>query len=64
VIQKIGRLTDTNFAVVGVAPAGFTGLVIGMQPDFWVPLAMTLTFTRDPHYFTDRNACGFSAPED
>ena len=32
------RLHRGVFTVVGVAPAGFSGLQIGFSPDFWVPL--------------------------
>ncbi len=31
----------------GVAPAGFTGIVIGNEPDMWVPLATTSQITHD-----------------
>ena len=34
-------LNGHPFTVVGVAPAGFTGIRIGVQFDVWVPLAMS-----------------------
>ena len=41
-------LNGTGYTVIGVAPAAFTGILIGMQPDFWAPLAMAPVLTRDP----------------
>ena len=38
----VGSTIDINgvtFAVAGVAPAGFTGLLAGLGPDVWVPFA-------------------------
>ena len=39
----IGRPLTLNgrpFTVVGIAPAGFTGLLAGFAPEFWAPVAM------------------------
>ena len=39
----VGRTLTLNgraFTVIGVAPAGFTGLMAGFTPEFWTPLAM------------------------
>jgi len=39
----VGRelsLNDRRFTVVGVAPAEFTGTVVGFAPDLWVPLSV------------------------
>lgn len=41
-------LNGTGYAIIGVAPAGFTGVLVGMQPDFWAPLAMAPVLARDP----------------
>jgi predicted permease len=38
VIGKTLTLNGGAFTVVGVAPAGFTGLIVGSDPDFWAPL--------------------------
>jgi predicted permease len=49
--QVLGRtmvLNGTGYTIVGVAPAAFTGILIGIQPDFWAPLAMAPTLARDP----------------
>jgi hypothetical protein len=54
----IGRtlvLNGTAFTVIGVAPRDFAGLLIGMEPDFWAPLATQEIFTRDKTRSTDRN---------
>jgi len=55
----IGRtlvLNGTTFTIVGVAPANFTGILIGDQPDFWTPLAMTTAIRRDTHYLESRDS--------
>ena len=54
VLGRSFNLNGTNFTAVGVAPAGFTGVLVGLQPDFWTPLAMTFAFTHDPIYLTSR----------
>ena len=49
--QALGRtivLNGTGYTIVGVAPAAFTGILIGIQPDFWAPLAMAPILARDP----------------
>ncbi len=46
----IGRalvLNGASYTVIGVAPPSFQGILIGSQPDFWAPLAMTPTLIRD-----------------
>jgi predicted permease len=56
VLGKTFNFNGTNFTAVGVAPAGFNGLLIGMGPDFWAPLAMTVAITRDQNFLTSRDA--------
>jgi len=51
VVGQTLSFNGTDFTVIGVAPKGFGGLLAGMQPDFWAPLAMTLVFTHDSSYF-------------
>ncbi|HEY3926866.1 MAG TPA: ABC transporter permease [Candidatus Koribacter sp.] len=53
--QVLGRtivLNGNGYTIVGVAPAAFTGILIGMQPDFWAPLAMAPVLARDPDLMT------------
>ena len=40
VIGKTVTLNGRKFTVIGVAPASFTGLDVGVAPDLWVPMAM------------------------
>jgi len=56
VLGKTFNFNGTNFTVVGVAPAGFGGVLVGIQPDFWTPLAMTPALTHDPNYLTGRQS--------
>ena len=49
-------LNGQRFTVVGVAPADFTGVVIGNMPDFWAPLATAPLFTHDNAYLTSSEA--------
>ena len=56
VIGKTVILDGTAFTVVGVAPAGFTGLMVAMAPDFWAPLAVQERLTHDKRRMTDRDS--------
>jgi predicted permease len=56
VLGKTFNFNGTNFTAVGVAPAGFGGVLVGLQPDFWTPLAMTPALTHDPNYLTSRQS--------
>ena len=52
-------LNGLRFSIVGVAPSGFHGAVRGIQPEFWVPLAMNEHIMPDFamfHITTQRNA--------
>jgi len=40
ILGRIVRINDSPFTVVGVAPAGFMGLMPVVQPALWAPLAM------------------------
>ena len=40
IVGKMLTLNGRDYTVVGVAPAGFTGLVVGFSPDVWTPLGM------------------------
>jgi predicted permease len=47
ILGKTLMLNGMNYSVIGVAPAGFTGLLVGFEPDFWAPTAMVEQITRD-----------------
>jgi len=54
----IGRtlvLNGAAFNVIGVAPTGFDGLLVGSAPDFWAPLTTQEQFTHDKDRLTDRH---------
>ena len=40
VLARTIRIHETSFAVIGVAPPGFSGTSVGQAPDVWVPLMM------------------------
>jgi putative ABC transport system permease protein len=49
-------LNGFSFNVIGVAPKGFAGLLIGVMPDVWVPLMMEPQTRRDPELLARRSA--------
>src|ERR1700677_3287255 len=57
IIGHVLTLNGTSYTIVGVAPSSFTGVLIGTNPDFWAPLAMTPVFTQDAQRLT--NESGF-----
>ena len=40
IVGKALTLNGRDYTVVGVAPAAFTGLVLGFAPDVWTPMGM------------------------
>jgi predicted permease len=56
VVGKRLVLNGTEYRVVGVAPAGFAGLEIAMEPDFWVSVAMVEQIKRDANFLASRNS--------
>src|SRR6266516_3455496 len=56
ILGKALTLNGADFTVVGVAPAGFTGIIVGNQPDFWAPLSATPEFTHDPNFLGNWNS--------
>ena len=55
ILGKPVLLNGTNFTVVGVAPAGFTGMAIGIEPDFWAPLTIAEKIFHDPGRLNSRH---------
>jgi predicted permease len=49
-------LDGEAFTVVGVAPEGFTGSMVGTEPDFWAPLTLQEKFTHDKTRLRSRDA--------
>lgn len=47
IVGKQLVLNGSAYTVIGVAPAGFSGLVVGMAPDFWTPISNTATLVHD-----------------
>src|SRR6267378_3024917 len=47
IVGKTLMLNGANYSVIGVAPAGFTGLLVGFEPDFWAPTTIVEQITRD-----------------
>ena len=43
IVGKNLTLNGRDFTVVGIAPAGFTGLLAGFTPDVWMPVSMQRT---------------------
>ena len=56
VVGKSLLLNGTNFNVIGVAPSGFAGLLVAIEPDFWAPATMVERITRDSGRLTSRQA--------
>ncbi|UWZ84790.1 ABC transporter permease [Occallatibacter riparius] len=57
VVGKTLIMNGTAFTIIGVAPAGFTGLMVGMDPDFWAPLTVMARFRHEvAERFTSRNS--------
>jgi predicted permease len=40
VLGETLELSGVKYSIVGVAPAGFTGTLPGLDPEFWVPVTM------------------------
>jgi len=55
IVGKDIRLNEYPFTVVGVAPAGFDGDVVGQQMALYVPLSMQPQILRGRHYRNSRN---------
>ena len=40
VLGRTLKISSVTYTVVGIAPAGFSGTIPGLQPDFWAPTSM------------------------
>lgn len=56
ILGKTLVLNGRAFNVIGVAPPGFTGLMVGATPDFWAPLTLQQQFTQDSDRLTNRHS--------
>jgi predicted permease len=56
VVGKSIVLNGVTFDIAGVAPAGFAGLLIATEPDFWAPISSQGVFTHDNARMNDRNS--------
>ena len=56
VVGRTLRLNDVAYTIVGVAPRGFVGDVVGGPADLWIPIAMTGQVVIDrPNLLTNPN---------
>jgi predicted permease len=57
IVGKTLMMNGTAFTITGVAPPGFSGLVVGINPDFWAPLTVMSRFRHEvAERFTSRNS--------
>jgi predicted permease len=53
IVGRTLMLNGAAFNVVGVAPAGFSGVLVATEPDFWAPLTLQEKFTHDKDRMTN-----------
>ena len=56
IIGKVVRLNGRELTVIGVAPAEFSGAVVGLSYDFWLPLSMESLLSDSANGLENRNA--------
>jgi predicted permease len=54
------RLNDQNLTIVGVAPAGFQGTVLGLDFDLWVPATLAPVLFGGSRELEDRSQRGYT----
>ena len=59
VVGKTIMLNGLNYAIVGVAPAGFSGTEVIFTPDIWVPMAMQPQIQPGDNSFDNRRNFNF-----
>jgi len=53
------RLNDRQFTIVGVAPRGFVGTVMGLTFDLWIPVTSANALADGPDVLEDRRIRGY-----
>ena len=56
IIGKPVRLNGQDLTVIGVAPAEFSGTIVGLSYDFWLPLSMEPLLSGGGNRLENRNA--------
>ena len=59
VVGQTVRLNDRPFTIVGVAPSGFVGTVMGLTFDLWIPVTSANALTDGPDPLEDRTLRGY-----
>lgn len=54
IIGKTIALNGHSFTIIGVAPKGFEGILIGLHEDLWVPMMMQAQIDPGPDLLNDR----------
>ncbi len=60
VLGKTLRISNRDIAIIGVAPAGFQGTVLGLQFDLWMPATLAPVIVTGSRELEDRNLRGYS----
>jgi predicted permease len=55
VLGRKVRLNNYPFTIIGVAPPGFFGEVVGVHPDLWAPIMMQPQLIRDRDFLENAN---------
>jgi predicted permease len=55
VVGKSLLLNGTSFHVIGVAPGGFAGLLVAIEPDFWAPVTAAERILHNAGRLTNRH---------
>jgi predicted permease len=56
VVGRTLRINEAPYTIVGVAPEGFAGEIVGQPTDVWLPLTMQPVFAPNRPWLDDRNA--------
>jgi predicted permease len=61
VVGRVVRLNERELTVVGVAPRGFQGTIVGLSFDMWVPATLGPVFVAGSRELDDRTQRGYAA---